>query len=258
VTGARAEAPVIHLDQVGRTYPGSPPVVALLPTTVRVERGEYVSVAGPSGSGKSTLLNILGLLDRPSTGSYRLSGVDVAGLNEADRTAIRGHRIGFVFQSFHLLPYRTAEENVVLAQLYNGRPRAGRREAARHVLEQVGMGHKATAVPAVLSGGERQRVAIARALVNRPDVLLCDEPTGNLDSHNSALLLDLFDALHADGLTIVVITHDSVVAARARRSWRMRDGALHDEPDRPLSDHARFSARDVDEPPASSQDRDDR
>ncbi|KAB2337808.1 ABC transporter ATP-binding protein [Actinomadura rudentiformis] len=217
---------VIRLRGVSRTYPGPPEVTALRPADLVVARGDYVAVVGPSGSGKSTLLNLLGLLDRPSTGSYDLDGVDVGALAERDRTALRGSRIGFVFQTFHLLPHRTAAENVMLAQVYNGTARARRRPAAVAALSQVGLGHRIDSLPTTLSGGECQRVAIARALVNAPALLLCDEPTGNLDSGNAARLLDLLDALNAGGLTLVVITHAAEVADRAQRVISIKDGTL--------------------------------
>jgi putative ABC transport system ATP-binding protein len=204
-------------------------VTALRETDLVVGRGEYVALVGPSGSGKSTLLNLLGLLDRPTTGGYRLDGVDVASLVDRDRTSVRGARIGFVFQAFHLLPHRTALENVMLAQLYNGAPRSGRREAATSALTEVGLHHRLDALPTTLSGGERQRVAVARALVNSPAILLCDEPTGNLDSATSGVLLDLFDALNAAGLTLIVVTHGPDVAARARRLVSMADGIIHED-----------------------------
>ncbi|MER5861887.1 ABC transporter ATP-binding protein [Kitasatospora sp. NPDC002040] len=219
-------APVIRLSGIGRSFAGDPPVTALHPTDLSVRQGEYLSVTGPSGSGKSTLLHLLGLLDTPSTGSYELDGIDTGGLRDRDRSTLRGRRIGFVFQSFHLLPHRTAEENVVLAQVYNRSPRAGRAEAAREALRLVGLGHRLDALPTTLSGGERQRVAIARALVNRPSLLLCDEPTGNLDSASAEAVLERFDELHAQGYTLVVITHDPNVAARAGRRVAIRDGVL--------------------------------
>lgn len=218
--------PVIRLRGISRTFPGPPPVTALHPSDLEIERGEYAAVIGPSGSGKSTFLNLLGLLDRPTTGTYELDGIDTGALSDAYRTSLRGGRIGFVFQSFHLLPYRTAEENVMLGQVYNRTPRAGRRAAARAGLEQVGLGHRIDALPSRMSGGERQRVAIARALVNQPSLLLCDEPTGNLDSVTAAKVMELFEELHADGLTLLVITHDRDVAARARRTVTIRDGQL--------------------------------
>ncbi|MBD0672199.1 ABC transporter ATP-binding protein [Streptomyces sp. CBMA156] len=219
---------VIELAGVGRSFPGTPPVVALHPCDLTVGRNDYVAITGPSGSGKSTLLHLLGLLDTPTTGSYALDGIDTGRLSDRDRSTLRGRRIGFVFQSFHLLPNRTAEENVLLAQVYNRTPRAGRGEAARAALRQVGLGHRAHSLPTVLSGGERQRVAIARALVNRPSLLLCDEPTGNLDSANATTVMDHFAHLHGQGYTLVVITHDPAVAARAQRTVRISDGRLDD------------------------------
>jgi len=218
--------PVVRFEAVGKTYPGPPPVTALHPADLVVEQGEYVAVVGPSGSGKSTFLNVVGLLDRPSTGRYELDGVDVSGLKEAERSAIRGRRVGFVFQSFHLMPYRSAVENVALAQLYTGPSPRERRRAALEVLDRVGLAHRAHALPTVMSGGERQRVAIARALANRPSLLLCDEPTGNLDSETAATVLALLDEVHAAGFTVVVITHDLQVAARTPRRITIRDGVL--------------------------------
>ncbi len=218
--------PVVELRGVTRAFPGDPPVVALLPSDLRVERGDYLSVVGPSGSGKSTLLHLLGLLDRPTAGEYLLDGEPTSEATEARRTALRGGRIGFVFQQFHLLPHRTVLDNVLLATLYSGVPRAERRARALAALDRVHLGHRLRFLPTTLSGGERQRVAVARAVVASPGVLLADEPTGNLDTHNSAEVLDLFDELHADGLTLVVITHDDVVSARARRRVRIADGRL--------------------------------
>ncbi|MBV9446765.1 MAG: ABC transporter ATP-binding protein [Streptosporangiaceae bacterium] len=227
VTTPVTTTPVIELRGLTRTYPGPPPVEALLPADMVIEQGDYVTVTGPSGSGKSTLLHLLGLLDTPTDGIYLLDGLDANAMPDRDRSALRGRRIGFVFQSFHLLPYRTAEENVLLAQLYNRTPRARRRAFAQEALAQVGLAHRIDALPTTLSGGERQRVAIARALVSRPSLLLCDEPTGNLDSQNAATVLDLFDELHTAGLTVVVITHDPNVARRANRAVAIRDGVLH-------------------------------
>jgi putative ABC transport system ATP-binding protein len=221
--------PVVRLDGVGRTFSGPPPVEALHPASLVIERGDYLSIVGPSGSGKSTLLHLLGLLDRPTAGRYELDGVDTTGMSDRHRTALRGQRIGFVFQSFHLLGHRTVVENVLLAMLYNRTPAKDRDDRAVAALERVGLGHRLDATPTTLSGGERQRVAIARALVARPSLLLADEPTGNLDSRTSASVLDLFDELHADGLTLVVITHDADVSERARRRVRITDGILREE-----------------------------
>ncbi|MEV0639417.1 ABC transporter ATP-binding protein [Streptomyces sp. NPDC050619] len=223
---AAAPPPVLDLRGVRKTYPGSPPVTALHPTDLRVKTGDFLAVVGPSGSGKSTLLNLLGLLDRPTDGSYRLSGTDVASLTERDRAALRGRRVGFVFQAFHLLPHRTVLENVALAQLYvTGRGEPRRANSAR-ALRRVGLGHRLDALPSRLSGGERQRVAIARAVVNTPDILLCDEPTGNLDSATAAAVMDLLAELNRAGVTIVVITHDPAVAQRAPRRVTILDGRL--------------------------------
>ena len=223
---AVAEPPVIDLRGLTRSFPGTPPVDALRRVDLTIQRGEYVSVIGPSGSGKSTLLHILGLLDRPTAGDYLLDGVSTATVSEADRAALRGGRIGFVFQAFHLLPHRSVLENVLLATLYSGVPRSERRDRALAALERVGLSHRLDFMPTVLSGGERQRVAIARAVISSPHVLLADEPTGNLDSATSAGVLDLFGELHADGLTLVVITHDPEVSARAQRQVRITDGTL--------------------------------
>ncbi|MFD0262135.1 ABC transporter ATP-binding protein [Kitasatospora indigofera] len=228
--------PVIELAGITRTYPGPPPVHALRPTDLTIGAGQYCAVVGPSGSGKSTLLNLLGLLDRPTLGTYLLDGVDTARLSEKHRTALRGRRIGFVFQSFHLLPYRTATENVALAHLYDAMPRGRRQEEARSALARVGLEHRLDALPTTLSGGERQRVAIARALVHRPSLLLCDEPTGNLDSATAAQVLGLFDVLHAEGMTLLVITHDANTAGRAQRTLTIRDGVLS-ETGRVATDH---------------------
>jgi putative ABC transport system ATP-binding protein len=223
--------PVIELRGLARTYPGPPPVPALRLADLVIEAGDYVAVTGPSGSGKSTLLHLLGLLDSPTSGSYLLDGLDTSALNDRDRSALRGRRIGFVFQAFHLLPYRTALENVLLAELYNHTPRGTRRQAAAGALDAVGLAHRLDALPTTLSGGERQRVAIARALVSRPRLMLCDEPTGNLDSRTAAALMELLDRLNAAGYTIVVITHDPAVAAHAGRTIAISDGVLSDGPE---------------------------
>ncbi|MFE3452244.1 ABC transporter ATP-binding protein [Nonomuraea sp. NPDC059194] len=221
--------PVIELTGVCREFPADPPVRALDDVTLRVDHGDYVAIIGPSGSGKSTLLNILGLLDRPSSGSYRLDGIETTALRDGARTRLRGARIGFVFQSFHLLPHRTVAENVMLAEVYGRHPRRGRLARAEQALEQVGMGHRTGFRPDRLSGGERQRVAIARALMARPSLLLCDEPTGNLDSRNTEAVLDLFDGLRSQGLTILVITHEDEVSAHAKRRVRIGDGILTEQ-----------------------------
>ncbi|WP_307781977.1 ABC transporter ATP-binding protein [Streptomyces sp. MBT65] len=224
---------VIQLTGVERTFPSEPPVHALRDVHLTVRRGEHLAVVGPSGSGKSTLLNTLGLLDRPTAGSYLLDGVETTGLGDLERTSLRGSRIGFVFQSFHLLPYRTVDENVMLAEAYRRprpeRGRGGRLERAHQALEQVGLGHRVGFRPDRLSGGERQRAAIARALLSDPALLLCDEPTGNLDTENTRSVLHLFDELCAQGMTLVVITHDEAVSRRAGRRVRITDGRLAEE-----------------------------
>jgi putative ABC transport system ATP-binding protein len=229
-----ATAPVVVFDQVARIYPGHPAVVALRPCDLRIGPGDYLAVTGPSGSGKSTLLNLLGLLDSPSAGCYLLDGQDVSRLGERRRTALRSHRLGFVFQFFHLLPYRTSLENVELGMLYQGIARHERRARALEALTRVGLQQRRDALPPTLSGGERQRVAIARSVANQPRLLLCDEPTGNLDTATSNSILDLLDELHEGGLTLVVVTHDPEVAVRATRQVTIRDG-LVEEPDHPVA-----------------------
>lgn len=221
---------VIELIGAAHTYPGPPPVHALHPVDLAIERGEYVAIVGPSGSGKSTLMNLLGLIDRLTAGTYRLDGIDTGGLRENERTALRGRRIGFVFQSFHLLPYRTSTENVALAQLYTGSPQAQRRRDAVQALRQVGLGHRLDSLPSSMSGGERQRVAIARALSNNPSLLLCDEPTGNLDTATAGQVMDILEKLNLEGMTVIVITHDPMVAERAQRTVTIRDGILSENP----------------------------
>lgn len=218
--------PVVELRGVARVYGSDPPVDALRGVDLSIYAGDFLAIVGPSGSGKSTLLNILGCLDRPTRGSYLIDGVDVAGLSEGERTAVRARSIGFVFQQFHLLAHRTALENVMLAELYGGGERSGRRERALAALERVGVAHRRDFLPTRLSGGEQQRVAIARALLGSPRILLCDEPTGNLDSANTESLLLLFDALARQGLTLVVVTHDEEVAATAGRVVRIVDGRM--------------------------------
>jgi ABC-type lipoprotein export system ATPase subunit len=218
--------PMVELAGVSRRYGSDAPVVALRNVDLEVACGERVAVVGASGSGKSTLLNIIGCLDRPTTGSYRLNGLDVAALDDRRRAGIRSRDMGFVFQSFHLLSYRTVLENVMLAESYGRRERAGRAERARAALTAVGLDHRVDYLPTRLSGGERQRVAIARALVNRPRLLLCDEPTGNLDSNSTTSILELLGALHGAGLTIIMITHDPGVAAWAERWVRIVDGQI--------------------------------
>lgn len=221
---------LIELRDLTRSFPGPPEVQALKAVNLSIEAGDYVSITGPSGSGKSTMLNILGLLDRPTVGEYRIDDIVTGTLSEDERAAVRAQRIGFVFQAFHLMPRRTVLDNVLMPMLYSGVPRAERETRARQTLERVGLGHRVDFLPTTLSGGERQRVAVARAVVSTPSILLADEPTGNLDQATSGEVLSLFDDLRADGLTLIVITHDPSVAARADRRVRITDGRVTEEP----------------------------
>ena len=222
-------SPVIELSNISRTFGSDPPVRALREVSFVVHRGEWVAIVGRSGSGKSTLLNIVGLLDVPTAGTYWFNGLDTASLDDVSRSGLRGQSIGFVFQAFHLLPFRTVLENVMVAELYNRSPRSGRRERAMAALEHVGLTERANFLPTRLSGGERQRVAVARALLCRPQLLLCDEPTGNLDSETADGVMRLFGELAANGMTILVITHDDSVARRAQRVVRIVDGMLEEQ-----------------------------
>src|SRR5688572_27026000 len=225
--GIVASAPrVLELNNVGKLHGIEPPVRALDNIDLWVERGEWLSITGPSGAGKSTLLHIIGCLDRPTSGQYLFEGIDTAQLTDNERAGLRSQRIGFVFQAFRLLPYRTVLENVMLAEVYRKSSPKGREERARAAIERVGLTHRIDFLPTKLSGGEQQRVAIARALVGSPSLLLCDEPTGNLDSRTSADLLDLFQQLNQQGLTLVVVTHDETVAGRAGRHVHIVDGRL--------------------------------
>jgi len=217
---------LIDLDAVTKTFPGPPSVEVLHQTAITVEKGGYASIIGPSGSGKSTLLNLLGLLDRPTTGEYRFDGVPTTELADEDRARLRARSIGFVFQSFHLIPERTVLENVLLSTLYSGVPRVERVDLAMNAIDRVGLGHRVDYTPLTLSGGERQRVAVARATMTSPKLLLADEPTGNLDQRTSGQVMDLFEELNAEGMTVVIITHDAAVAARARRVIRIVDGTV--------------------------------
>jgi ABC-type lipoprotein export system ATPase subunit len=222
---APAALPVIALDDVSKIYrTGELEVAALRQVTIRIGAGEFVAVTGPSGSGKSTLMHILGCLDSPTDGQYRLVGHDVSALTEDQLAHVRNRFIGFVFQQFNLLAYLTAWRNVELPLLYAGLAPAARRERAMAALERVGLGDRADHRPGELSGGQQQRVAIARALVTEPAMILADEPTGNLDSTATADVLTLLDELHRDGRTIVLITHEADIAARVPRIVHVRDG----------------------------------
>ena len=219
--------PVAELISVSKVYgSGDLTVRALDRLDLTVQRGDYLAVMGASGSGKSTAMNILGCLDRPTSGSYCLNGQSVEQLDDDALADVRNRSLGFVFQQFHLLPQATAMDNVMLPMIYAGVPAEERRERAREALKRVGLSQRLENRPNQLSGGQQQRVAIARAIINRPALLLADEPTGALDSHTTAEVLDLFDDLHRQGITLVMVTHEDDVAARARQVARFQDGRL--------------------------------
>ena len=219
--------PLIELERISRIYRmGHLDVPALDDVSLRIDEGEFVAIAGPSGSGKSTMMNILGCLDRPTLGSYRLAGTPVAELDDDKLAKLRSRTIGFVFQSYNLLPRTTAIDNVATPRLYQGGRRGERQRRAREALERLGLGDRARHEPTELSGGQQQRVAVARALVTEPALILADEPTGNLDSHAGAEVIALLRELHDAGRTIVLITHDANIAAMADRQVHLLDGRV--------------------------------
>jgi putative ABC transport system ATP-binding protein len=230
VPTARAADDVIRIEGLRKDYVlGVETVRALRGVDMLIERGDYVAIMGPSGSGKSTLMNVIGCLDTPTAGEYWLNGMPVSQRSDDELAHIRNREIGFVFQTFNLLPRATALHNVELPLIYAGMPAAERRQRAMEVLEHVGLGDRMAHKPSELSGGQRQRVAVARALVNRPAILLADEPTGNLDSRTSSEIMQLFEQLHEDGQTIILVTHENDIADHARRVVVLRDGVIESD-----------------------------
>jgi putative ABC transport system ATP-binding protein len=221
---------VIDIEDVTKLYRmGAEIVHALRGVALKVHRNEYMAIMGPSGSGKSTLMNMLGCLDTPTSGHYHFNGKDVSSMSDDELASIRNREIGFVFQTFNLLPRSTSLHNVELPLIYAGLPPADRREQAREALENVGLGDRMLHKPNELSGGQRQRVAIARALVNHPSIILADEPTGNLDSKTGEEIMQLFDQIYEQGNTIIVVTHEEDIARHARRAIRLHDGLIESD-----------------------------
>lgn len=222
--------PIIELSNIKKEYKiGTEEIHALNGVTLSINKNEYVALMGPSGSGKSTLMNMLGCLDSPTSGEYILNGLSVAQMNDNELAEVRNKQIGFVFQTFNLLPRATTLENVMLPLVYAGIDKSTREEMAKRVLEQVGLGNRMLHKPNELSGGQRQRVAIARALVNNPAIILADEPTGNLDSKTSIEIMGLFEEIHKNGNTIILVTHEEDIAMHAHRIVRLKDGKVESD-----------------------------
>jgi putative ABC transport system ATP-binding protein len=231
---------IIETHDISKVYHmGSETIHALKSVSIKIERGEYVAFMGPSGSGKSTLMNIIGCLDTPSGGQYILNGQDVSNMTDNQLAEVRNKEIGFVFQTFNLLPRQSSLENVALPLIYAGYRKSAREEKAQKALESVGLGNRGKHKPNELSGGQRQRVAIARALINDPSIILADEPTGNLDTKTSYEIMELFENLHAKGNTIIMVTHEEDIAKYAHRIVRLRDGLVEsDELNQEITTHA--------------------
>ncbi|GAB3906174.1 ABC transporter ATP-binding protein [Mucilaginibacter boryungensis] len=222
--------PLITIKDIGRKYViGAEVIHALKSVSLTINKGEFVALMGPSGSGKSTLMNILGCLDTPTKGSYILNGIDVSHMSDNQLAEVRNSEIGFVFQTFNLLPRNTALDNVALPLIYSGTSKADRQNRAENALKNVGLGNRMDHKPNELSGGQRQRVAVARALINNPSIILADEPTGNLDTKTSIEIMGLMEDIHAKGNTIILVTHEEDIAQHAHRIVRMRDGLIEND-----------------------------
>ncbi|WP_257669042.1 ABC transporter ATP-binding protein [Parapedobacter tibetensis] len=225
-----SQQPLIQITDIGRKYViGAETIHALKSVTLQINKGEFVALMGPSGSGKSTLMNILGCLDTPTRGAYVLNGINVSDMSDDELAEVRNKEIGFVFQTFNLLPRSTSLDNVALPLVYAGFSKKKREEMAQKVLESVGLGNRVDHKPNELSGGQRQRVAVARALINNPSIILADEPTGNLDTKTSVEIMGLLEEIHSGGNTIILVTHEEDIAQHAHRIVRMRDGLIEDD-----------------------------